>query len=225
MDMEEIVVDTPYGNALILQGTDDNRDLVFLPRHGPKHSTPPHKVNYRANIKALETLGIKYVLAAYAVGSINPKIPPLSLVAIDDFIDFTSNREATFFDGGDTEVKHVDMSKPFCAELRNKVLALAPEFDLKITPGGTYVATNGPRLESPAEIRMFEMLGADVVGMTAIPEVSLAKELNLCLAAVAFSVNWAAGIDEEIIFVESGLKDLLNSLMALFIRTLREVTD
>jgi len=221
--MEEKIIVTPYGEALILQGTGNNSDLIFLPRHGPKHSTPPHKINYRANIKALEISGIKHVLAAYAVGSINPEIPPLGLVAIDDFIDFTSGREATFLDGGVNPVKHIDMSEPFCPELRNKLLDLAPEFDLKIIPGGTYVSTNGPRLESPSEIRMFEKLGGDVVGMTAVPELILAKELDICFAAVAFSVNWAAGIEEEINFVEDGLSDLGNSLLALFIRTLREI--
>ena len=225
IDMEETIIDTPYGEALILQGTGDNSDLVFLPRHGPKHSTPPHKINYRANIKALEILGIKYVLAAYAVGSINREIPPLGLVAIDDFIDFTSSREATFFDGGVNQIRHIDLSEPFCPELRNKLLDLAPEFGLKIKPGGTYVSTNGPRLESPAEIRMFEKLGGDVVGMTAVPELVLAKELDICFAAVAFSVNWAAGIEEAINFVEDGLSDLGNSLLALFIRTLREITE
>ena len=225
VDTEDKVIDTPYGEALILQGTGENADLVFLPRHGPEHSTPPHKINYRANIKALEILGIQYVLATYAVGSINREIPPLGLVAIDDFIDFTSGREATFFDGGVNPVKHIDMSEPFCPELRNKLLDLAPEFGLNIQPGGTYVSTNGPRLETPAEIRMFEKLGGDVVGMTAVPELILAKELDICFAAVAFSVNWAAGIEEKINFVEDGLNDLSNRLIALFIRTLREVTE
>ena len=225
IDMEEKIIDTPYGEALILQGTGINSDLIFLPRHGPNHSTPPHKINYRANIKALEILGIKHVLAAYAVGSINREIPPLGLVVIDDYIDFTSGREATFFDGGVNSVKHIDMSEPFCPELRNNLLDLAPEFGLIIIPSGTYVSTNGPRLESPAEIRMFEKLGGDVVGMTAVPELVLAKELDICFAAVAFSVNWAAGIEEEINFVEDGLSDLGNNLLALFIRTLREISE
>lgn len=223
IDMKERVVDTPYGDALILQGTGEDSDLVFLPRHGPKHTIPPHKVNYRANIKALNVLGVRHVLAAYAVGSINQELPPTSLVAIDDFIDFTSGREATFFDGSDDQVVHVDVSEPFCQELRVKLLDLSSEFNLAIVPKGTYVATNGPRLESPAEIRMFEMLGGDVVGMTAYPECTLAKEMDMCFAAVAFSVNWAAGIEEKINFVEDGLNDLATSLLALFIRTLREI--
>jgi 5'-methylthioadenosine phosphorylase len=219
--MEEIRVDTPYGEALLLQGREGDQDLYFLPRHGPKHTIPPHKVNYRANIKAFESIGVKHLLAAYAVGSIHPGIPPLGLIAFDDFLDFTSGREATFFDGDQQSLKHVDMSEPLCPELRAALLRYAPDFDLEIKPNGTYVATNGPRLESPAEIKMFATLGADVVGMTAVPEITLAKELGLCMAAVGFSVNWAAGIEDEISFVEKGLESLVAKLMDLFIRTLR----
>lgn len=225
IDLEERIIATRYGEALILQGTGQDSDLVFLPRHGPKHTIPPHKVNYRANIEALNVLGVRQVLAAYAVGSIHQNIPPLSLVLIDDFIDFTSGRQATFFDGDDQRVVHVDVSQPFCQELRAKLLDLASDFELTLIPSGTYVATNGPRLESPAEIRMFEKLGGDVVGMTACPECILAKEAEICLAALAISVNWAAGIEKEIQFVEEGLKDLVQNLMALFIQTLRDVAS
>ncbi len=221
IDMDEFRVATPYGEAILLQGTDENRDLYFLPRHGPEHTIPPHKVNYRANIKAFEILGVKNLLAAYAVGSINPGIPPLGLIAFDDFLDFTSGREGTYFDGSLLPLKHIDMSEPLCPELRTALLSYAPDFDLQIKPGGIYVATNGPRLESPAEIKMFATLGADVVGMTAVPEITLAKELGLCMAAVGFSVNWAAGIEEEISFVEEGLEALVAKLLALFIHTLR----
>jgi 5'-methylthioadenosine phosphorylase len=223
IEMEKVIVDTPYGEALVLQGTRENNDLIFLPRHGPEHTTPPHKVNYRANLKAFSILGVTHILAAYAVGSINPDIPPLGLVALDDFLDFTSGREATFFDGGVNKIKHIDMSTPFCAHLHSKLIDLSPEFGLDIAPSGTYVCTNGPRLESPAEIRMFARLGGDVVGMTALPEVILAKELDICFAAVAFSVNWAAGIKTEIHFIKDGLPGLKNKLLALFIQTLRSV--
>ncbi len=223
IEMEEKTVQTAYGDAIVLFGKGENNDLVFIPRHGPNHTTPPHQVNYRANIQALVDLGVKYTLAAYAVGSINPQIPPKGLVAVDDFLDFTKDRESTFFDGLGTPVKHVDMSTPFCPKLRAELLHNASELGLFIKPSGTYVCTNGPRLESPAEIRMYEKMGGDVVGMTAVPEVVLAKERELCFAAVCFSVNWAAGIKEKIQFVETGLNDLSNSLMRLFISTLRNV--
>jgi 5'-methylthioadenosine phosphorylase len=223
IEMEERIVETPYGEALVLQGMGDDQDLFFLPRHGHHHTIPPHKVNYRANIKAFDQLGIRNILGAYAVGSINRNLPPFSLVAFDDFLDFTSGRETTFFDGDPYPLKHVDMSQPFCPELRKALLGFAPDFGLKIAMSGTYVATNGPRLESPAEIRMFESFGADVVGMTALPEIALAKELDLCMAAVGFSVNWAAGIEEKVNFVEAGLDELVATLMKLFIHTLRSM--
>jgi len=223
--MEEITVDTPYGEAVLFRGKGENSDLIFLSRHGPEHSTPPHKINYRANIHAFSSLGVTHILAAYAVGSINTNLPPMSLVAIDDFIDFTSGREATFFDGGVNNVIHIDVSEPFCTSLRKSVLELSPEYDLEIIPSGTYVCTNGPRLETPAEVRMLAQFGADVIGMTAIPEITLAKELDICFAAVAFSVNWAAGIEERIIFLEDGLGDLKKNLLSLFIRALREVSS
>ena len=223
--MEEKILQTAYGEALVLLGQGADQDLVFMPRHGPQHTTPPHKVNYRANIQALVDLGVRHVLAAYAVGSINRQIPPLGLVVLDDFLDFTSGREATFFDGGVNQVRHIDMSEPFCPQLRAKLLGKAGELGLTIAPTGTYVCTNGPRLESPAEIRMFEKLGGDVVGMTAVPELVLAKESELCFAAVGFSVNWAAGIEQKVQFVQHGLSDLSARLLDLFIQTLREVAS
>ncbi len=223
IEATERQIETPYGEARIFEGKEEHADVLFLPRHGKDHSIPPHRVNYRANIKALEMMGVRYALAAYAVGSINREIPPLSLVALDDLIDFTWGRESTYFEGGSARVHHVDMSEPYCPRLREALLELAPEMELPLRPHGTYVATNGPRLETPAEIRMFAQLGGDVVGMTAFPECVLAKELGICLAGVGFSVNWAAGIEEKIHFVEQGLSPLIDRLLRLFVRTLREV--
>ena len=225
IEMEQKIFPTAYGPALVLLGQGANQDLVFLPRHGPQHTTPPHKVNYRANIQALADLGVSHVLAAYAVGSISRSIPPLGLVALDDFIDFTSGREATFFDGGVNQIRHVDLSEPFCPQLRAALLEKASELGLAIAPVGTYVCTNGPRLESPAEIRMFEKLGGDVVGMTAVPELVLAKERDFCFAAVGFSVNWAAGIEQKVQFVQHGLSELSAQILDLFIQTLRQVAS
>lgn len=221
LEMNEKTVNTPYGEVQLSQGTGEDDDLYFLPRHGADHSIPPHRVNYRAHLKAFEVLGVDKILAAYAVGSINPTIPPLSLVAVNDFIDFTSGRESTYYDGGSEGVKHVDMSQPFCPALREALLERAPDFDLTIRPSGVYVASNGPRLETPAEIAMFQQWGGDVIGMTAVPECVLAKELDICFAGVGFSVNWAAGFEEEITLVEEGLENLTARLMALFIATLR----
>lgn len=219
--LEPISVSTPYGEADLYRAPALG-EVFFLPRHGRDHTTPPHRVNYRAHIKALDQLGVKEILAAYAVGSVNPEIPPLSLIALDDIIDFTSGRESTFFEGGPQGVRHVDMSQPFCPDLRQALLSQADEQGVKIRPQGVYVATDGPRLESPAEIAMFRAWGADVVGMTAVPECVLAKELDLCFAGVGFSVNWAAGLEEEVTIVEEGLDKITDQLMDLFLKTLQE---
>ncbi len=222
--LKEETVETPYGTALVYRA---QGDLIFLARHGIKHDTPPHKINYRANVKALEILGVKRVLAANAVGSINKEIPPLGLALVTDFLDFTSNREHTFFDGGDSGVTHVDMNTTYCPTLNKQLLALAPDFDVDLRPGAVYVCTNGPRLESPAEIRMYAQLGGDVVGMTGIPEATLARELGLCYAALAFSVNWAAGIEKTIQFVGDSARfdKIKTNILALFIETLKTTSD
>lgn len=220
LDMMEIQVETSYGEALLYREKENNQDLYFLPRHGVNHTIPPHKINYRANLKALESLGVTAVLAAYAVGSINPQVPPLSVVVIDDLIDFTSGRASTFFEGGQAGIKHVDMSHPFHPGLREILIAKAESGPLEIVDGGVYIAVDGPRLETPAEIRAFKQWGADVVGMTAVPECVLARELAIDFAAAAFSVNWAAGMEGQIKIVEEGLDETTHQLMALFIDTL-----
>lgn len=223
----EEIIETPYGSALVYRGEWNKDDLIFLARHGIHHDTPPHKINYRANIKALEMLGVKRILATNAVGSINTEIPPLGVALISDFLDFTSNRETTFYDGGGSGLKHVDVSLTYCPVLRKQLIAQAPRFDIDLHPEAVYVCTNGPRLESPAEIRMYAQLGGDVVGMTGIPEATLARELDLCYAAVAFSVNWAAGIEETIRFVGDSEKfaRVKASILALMLAVLETTTD
>lgn len=227
MTLTEKIIDTPYGRALVYEVQGAESEVLFLPRHGLKHDTPPHKINYRANLKALEILGVKRVIAVNAVGSINKEVAPLDLVVLSDYLDFTSGRELSFFDGGDSGVKHVDMSKPYCSYLREKILALAPTYDIRIHPQGVYVCTNGPRLESPAEIRMYDRLGGDVVGMTGLPEVVLAKELDLCYASVAFSINWAAGFMDTIEFTsdKDALKKMQKNLLELLLETIETTTD
>jgi 5'-methylthioadenosine phosphorylase len=221
VELEERVVDTVYGPALVHIGRGDGDDLVFLARHGPDHRTPPHRINYRANLKALEMLGVRAIAAANAVGSINREIPPRGLALLDDFLDFTSGRQQTFYDGGSAGVAHTVMTHPYCTALRQRLLALAPEFELRLHPRGTYAATNGPRFETPAEIRMYEQMGCDVVGMTGVPEVALARELHMHYAAIAFSINWAAGIEETIIVVREGMAQIRQRMLALMLKALR----
>jgi len=223
--LEERSVDTPFGETLLYDIRGAESEIVFLPRHGLSHDTPPHKINYRANIKALEMLGVKRALAVNAVGSINQEVPPLDMVVLSDFLDFTSGREATFFDGGERGVTHVDMSEPYCPYLREHLLEAAPSYASTIHPRGVYVCTNGPRLESPAEIKMFAQLGGDVVGMTGLPEAVLAREANICYASVGFSINWAAGFQDTIEFTEDGeglqrmKDDLLDLLLEVIVTT------
>lgn len=190
----EEIVETPFGNALVFLGEGDGEDAAFLSRHGVEHDLPPHRVNYRANIMALHQLGISRVLATFAVGGIADDIPPGAAVAIDQLIDLTSGREHTFFDGGSMGLHHAPFTEPICSALREAIVGRAPAFDLPIRPTGTYICFNGPRFETAAEIRMSKLFGADVVGMTAMPEAVLARELGIHYAGIAVSVNWAAGI-------------------------------
>jgi 5'-methylthioadenosine phosphorylase len=220
---EQKQVETPYGPALVNIGRKDGFDLVFLARHGLDHTTPPHKINYRANLKALQILGVKRILATCAVGSINRAIPPGGLALLSDFLDFTNDRPLSFYDGGKSGLAHTNMDVPYCPALGRKILELAPALDLQIRPQAVYVATNGPRFETPAEIRMYERLGGDVVGMTGVPEVVLARELNMHYAAVAYSINWAAGLQEKMEFVSGNMAEVRQKLAVLLVRSLQEL--
>lgn len=229
LDLEEQIITTKYGDAKLFVGKGSDADLVFLTRHGTGHSIPPHKVNYRANIKALEMLGVKRIIANYAVGGIHPDITPLGVATIGDFLDFTSGRESTFVDGSDGEkvVEHVEMSQPYCPTMSQKLVELGPSFGLKLFENAVYAAANGPRFESPAEIRMMKMLGGDIVGMTGVPEVVLARELGMCFAAVALSINWAAGIKPtiEIVDDKQEITAVRHNILKLCVAALRATKD
>jgi|BEDMetMinimDraft_2_1075160.scaffolds.fasta_scaffold13737_1 5'-methylthioadenosine phosphorylase len=187
-------VETPYGAVTVVTGTVDGAPAVFLNRHGPGHAVPPHRVNYRANLYALWRLGVRRVVATAAVGSVNQAFEPGHMVLADQFLDFTKSRVATFFEGGAGGVVHTDVSDPYCKGIRRTIRAEAETLGVRLTDGGTYVATEGPRFESAAEIRAFRLLGGDVVGMTGVPEVVLARELGLCYATLALVTNYAAGL-------------------------------
>ncbi|HEY8463998.1 MAG TPA: S-methyl-5'-thioadenosine phosphorylase [Bacillota bacterium] len=193
-DFREETVTTPYGAAVLTLGKVDRMAVAFLPRHGRNHSLLPHQLNYRANLWALRELGIKRVIATAAVGSINQRFTPGSLVIVDQFIDFTKQRPLTFFESGETNRAHIDLTEPYCPELRHSLKAAAAKLGLAVFDGGCYVCTEGPRYETAAEVRAFKILGGDVVGMTAVPEVVLARELGICYANVSIVTNWAAGI-------------------------------
>ncbi len=196
-DAREITVDTKYGKARLIAGNYGQKTVAFMPRHGEKHQLAPHKINYRANITALKELDTQRVVSTTAVGSLKESIPPGTLVIIDQFIDLTKNREHTFFDGEDEQVYHTDFTEPYCAQLRNLLDNLLHKKSVSYVNGGTYICTEGPRYETPAEIKAYSMWGADVVGMTNVPEVTLARELGLCYATLSLVTNLAAGVSSH----------------------------
>lgn len=198
------VVPTPYGepSAPMVFGLLGGREVVFLPRHGADHTIPPHRINYRANIWALREAGVQQIIAVAAVGGIANHLAAGDLLFPDQIIDYTYGREHTFFDGADRKVTHVDFSYPYSAELRATLIEAAHRAGIAVVELGTYGATQGPRFETVAEIRRMERDGADVVGMTGMPEAALARELNLAYAAVALVVNPAAGKTDAIISLE-----------------------
>lgn len=219
----EKTITTQYGSATVYEGMGDHEDLFFLTRHGADHSIPPHKVNYKANIAALKKLGVTHVLGVYCVGSLKTMLPPVGMALLDQFIDFSMHREATFFTGGEHGLGHTDMVQPFCPTLRQIVSQISQREEFEILPNSTYVSFNGPRFETAAEIRMFAQLGGDVIGMTGASETTLAREAGLHFAAVAYSVNYGAGLMDSTMKIEkNGLHERLNKLLSILIQALRE---
>ncbi|MFO1310821.1 MAG: S-methyl-5'-thioinosine phosphorylase [Burkholderiales bacterium] len=192
------VVRTPYGDpsSTLLFGQIAGRDAVFLARHGHGHTIPPHRVNYRANLWALKDRGARAIVAVASVGGIRGCLPA-DLVVPHQLLDYTSGREATFFEGGEGNVAHVDFTHPYTPELRQRCLAAAASAGIPAKDGGVYAAVNGPRLETAAEIDRLERDGATLVGMTGMPEASLARELGLPYAAICVVVNHAAGREDS----------------------------
>jgi len=187
-------VSTPFGNpsAEYRIGRFRNSEIVFLPRHGSPHSIPPHEVNYRANMFGFRELGVTQILSISATGGLSEDLSPGTFVLINQVIDMTTGRLSTFFDG--PEVRHIDFTEPYCPNMRAVLKAAAAAARIPLRPSGTYLCTNGPRLESRAEIRLFSAFGADVVGMTGMPEAALARELELCYTGIAVVTNLAAGL-------------------------------
>jgi 5'-methylthioadenosine phosphorylase len=188
-------VRTPYGrpSGALVFGTLRGRNVVFLQRHGPGHAIAPHDINYRANIWALHAKQVRNVVAIAAVGGIRPDLDSGAFAVPDQIIDYTHGRESTYYVRGRRPVTHVDFTRPYCEPMRQRLLVAARAAGVTVAAGGTYAATQGPRLETAAEIIRLERDGADFVGMTGMPEAALARELGLCYAALAVVVNPAAG--------------------------------
>jgi 5'-methylthioinosine phosphorylase len=186
---------TPYGDpsAPLSFGRFGDHELVFLARHGDDHELPPHRIDYRANLWALRQAGVERIVAVTAVGGITPAMDPGRIVIPDQLIDYTHGRRHTFHDGPPDRVEHIDFTWPYSEPLRRTLIDAAREIDLAVREYGVYGATQGPRLETAAEIRRMERDGCDIVGMTGMPEAALARELGLAYAGCALVVNWAAG--------------------------------
>jgi 5'-methylthioadenosine phosphorylase len=189
------VVRTPHGepSGALTFGTLAGREVVFLARHGYGNTIPPHEVNFRANIWALHAVDASDVVSVASVGGIRSDLSPGTLVVPDQIIDYTHGRPATFFTRTNHGVTHIDFTHPYCERLRRRLLDAAAAAGEEAVAGGTYAATQGPRLETAAEIDRLERDGADMVGMTGMPEAALAREIGLCYAAIAVVVNHAAG--------------------------------
>ncbi len=195
---KEVSVSTPFGapSSPFKVGVFGETDVIFLPRHGSPHSIAPHLVNYRANIWGFKTLGVKRIISVNASGAINREIAPGSLVLQDQIIDMTGGgRQQTFYDSG--KVVHIDLTNPYCGEMRNHCISAAADIGQPVRDSATYICVNGPRLETAMEIRYFAMIGADIVGMTAMPEAALARELEICLLGISAITNYAAGLTDQ----------------------------
>lgn len=189
------VMRTPYGepSGALTFGTIKQHEVMFIARHGYGHTIPPHEVNYRANLWALHDQGARRVISVASVGGIRSDLDPGTIVLPDQILDYTYGRAFTYFDGRDHPVTHIDFTQPYTPELRQQILEAARRAGEPCLDGGVYAAVQGPRLETAAEITRYERDGADMVGMTGMPEASLAGELGLHYAAIAVVVNHAAG--------------------------------
>jgi len=189
------MVHTPYGepSGPYSIGTFDGLEVIFQPRHGAGHTLLPHSLNYRANIWGLRELGAEKIIGMAAVGGITTNMCPGSISVPDQIIDYTHSRKHTYFDDDRTPVTHIDFTEPYCEELRQTLLKAGENSGIHLIDKATYGATQGPRLETAAEINRMEKDGCDIVGMTGMPEAALACELGLCYACCAVTVNWAAG--------------------------------
>ncbi len=189
------VIYTPFGepSAPLTRGAIFDHEVVFLPRHGLAHTIPPHKVNYRANVWALREIGVERVIAVNTVGGITDSMEPVRLAFPDQSVDYTYNRPHSFFEEKNESVTHIEFTEPYNAEMRAAMGEAARAANVPATDGGTYAVTQGPRLETAAEVDRLDRDGCDIVGMTGMPEAALARELGLEYACCAVVVNWAAG--------------------------------
>ncbi len=194
-NVEKRTLDTPYGapSDAVTLGELNGKRVAFLARHASGHSIPPHRINYRANVWALHSLGVKRLVGVNAVGGIREDMGPRTLIVPDQLIDYTHGRYTSFCDADGAKVEHVDMTEPYRPVLRAALLAAAKRAGIAVIDGGCHGITQGPRLETAAEVKKLRRDGCDLVGMTSMPEAALARELHIDYACLAMVANWAAG--------------------------------
>lgn len=226
-DVKEVKVYTPYGKPsdFVTMGTFKSKRVAFIPRHGKGHQIPPHNINFRANIWALKELGVKRILAPAAVGSLKEELKPGDLVVPDQFIDRTYGRGSTFFDGG--QVCHVSVADPFCPELSEITYKVGKGLGLPVHKGGTCVVIQGPRFSTKAESKLFRSWGAEIIGMTIVPECILAKEAEICYVSIATITDYDVW-KEKMVSVEeiiTTLKENVEKTRRLLGAVIPEVPD
>ena len=229
-DARDEKIETRFGVAHVTRAQLDGKPVVFLHRHArpdnPTHKdVPPHRIHYRANIAALKQLGATAILASTAVGGLRREWAPGTLVCLDNFLDMTTNRAKTFFD---ERAVHVDVTQPYCQNLRELLLKKAQDEAIELADGGVYGCADGPRFETAAEIRVYQSWGVDVVGMTGAPECALAREAEICYAGVSIVTNLAAGISPHPLThmeVMDEMEKALPKLAQLFLATARAYED
>lgn len=222
--LEPLTIETPFGTAHCLKAVAAGHEIYFLARHGAGHSLPPHRINYRANIFALKSLGVTEIISFTAVGSLNRGLPPGTFVVTSQILDFTKNRVNTFFNGENGMVAHVDFANPYCPALREKLIRNIIKLGLRHSKHGTYVVTEGPRYETAAEVRMYAALGGDVAGMTNMPEAVLAREAEICYANVSVVTNMGSGLStrelshEEVTRAMENMKKRIVALIDAYVQ-------
>jgi 5'-deoxy-5'-methylthioadenosine phosphorylase len=222
--VDQQTLQTPFGepSAPYLIAELNGKKLVFLARHGNPHRIPPHKINYRANIWGLKQLGVTEIIGVAAVGGVSSAMEPGHIAIPDQIIDYSYGREHTFFADGLDHVTHIDFTLPYSQTLRERIIQAANRSGITISASGTYGCTQGPRLETAAEIKKLARDGCDLVGMTGMPEAALARELELSYANISVVANWGAGLVEgEITMaeIEKNLEVGMNKAIALLKET------
>lgn len=221
-------VETPYGSpsSALSFARFGEQEIIFLPRHGNPHCIPPHKINYRANIHALKDNGVENIIAVNAVGGITAEMRPGRIVIPDQIIDYTYDRNHTFFDDNLDNVTHIDFTNPFSTELGKQLVTASLMSGTDVFIGGVYAATQGPRLETAAEVKKLEKDGCDIVGMTGMPEAALARELDIQYASICLVVNWAAGKTDELItmdIIEHNLNNGIDKIRTVLAKTINDL--